>query len=50
MRKDMMAKMSGGDVTRKMKLLSKQKEGKKRMKAAGHVDLPPETYLAVLKR
>lgn len=50
MRKDMMAKMSGGDVTRKMKLLQKQKEGKKRMKAAGHVDLPPETYLAVLKR
>lgn len=50
MRKDMMAKMSGGDVTRKMKLLSKQKEGKKRMKAAGHVELPPETYLAVLKR
>jgi GTP-binding protein LepA len=50
MRKDMLAKMSGGDVTRKMKLLKKQKEGKKRMKAAGHVDLPPETYLAVLKR
>jgi len=50
MRKDMMAKMSGGDVTRKMKLLEKQKEGKKRMKASGHVDLPPETYLAVLKR
>jgi GTP-binding protein LepA len=50
MRKDMMAKMSGGDVTRKMKLLEKQKKGKKAMKAAGHVDLPPETYLAVLKR
>jgi Membrane GTPase LepA len=50
MRKDMLAKMSGGDVTRKMKLLKKQKEGKKKMKAVGHVDLPPETYLAVLKR
>ncbi len=50
MRKDMMAKMSGGDVTRKMKLLEKQKKGKKAMKAAGHVDIPPETYLAVLKR
>ena len=42
--------MSGGDVTRKMKLLKKQKEGKKRMLAAGHVEIPPETYLAVLKR
>jgi len=50
MRKDMLAKMSGGDVTRKMKLLKKQKEGKKRMLASGRVEIPAETYLAVLKR
>jgi GTP-binding protein LepA len=50
MKKDMLAKLSGGDVTRKMKLLKKQKEGKKRMLAAGHVEIPPETYLAVLRR
>jgi len=50
MRKDMLAKLSGGDVTRKMKLLKKQKEGKKRMMATGRVEIPAETYLAVLKR
>jgi len=52
MKKDMMAKMSGGDVTRKMKLLRKQKEGKKRMKAQGigKVDIPQEAFTAILKR
>ncbi len=50
MRKDVLAKMSGGDWTRKMKLLQKQKKGKARMKAAGHVEIPAETYLAILKR
>lgn len=50
MRKDVLAKMSGGDWTRKMKLLQKQKKGKKRMMEHGHVEIPSETYLAVLKR
>ena len=52
MKKDMMAKMSGGDVTRKMKLLRKQKEGKKRMKAmgVGKVDIPQEAFTAILRR
>jgi GTP-binding protein LepA len=50
MRKDVLAKMSGGDWTRKSKLLQKQKKGKKRMMAHGHVEIPSETYLAVLKR
>ena len=50
MRKDVLAKMSGGDVSRKMKLLEKQKKGKKAMKAGGHVDIPSDAYLAVLKR